>query len=88
MPSTSAALISNPSLQGVDQTKDWYIAVQTKGGGEPAVVFGIPVTNADMAKQGLGEGFKSKAHGSWLFYSEDEAAFRRRRRLPPQSKQP
>ena len=68
------ALISNPSLQGVDQTKDWYIAVQTKGGGEPAVVFGIPVTNADMAKQGLGEGFKSKAHGSWLFYSEDEAA--------------
>jgi hypothetical protein len=68
------ALISNPTLQGVDQTKDWYIAVQSKGQDEPTVVFGIPVSNADMAKAALGEGMKSKAHGGWLFYSEDEAA--------------
>jgi hypothetical protein len=67
-------LISNPTLQGVDQTKDWYIAVTTKGQEEPAVVFGIPVTNADMAKSALTEGQKSKVHGTWLFYSDDEAA--------------
>ena len=68
------ALISNPTLNGVDQTKDWYIAVFTKGQAEPAVVFGIPVTDAAAAQAALSEGLKAKAHGNWLFYSEDEAA--------------
>jgi len=68
------ALISNPTLQGVDQTKDWYIAVISNGQEEPSVVFGIPVTNAEMAQSALGENLKSKVHGGWLFYSENEEA--------------
>ncbi len=68
------ALISNPTLNGVDQTKDWYIAVFTKGEQEPAVVFGIPVTDAAAAQAALSGGLKAKAHGNWLYYSDDEAA--------------
>jgi len=68
------ALISNPTLTGVDQSKDWYIAITTKGKEEPSVVFGVPVTDVAMAQGALGDGMKSKAHGTWLFYSEDEAA--------------
>ncbi|QDT52363.1 hypothetical protein Pan44_03730 [Caulifigura coniformis] len=68
------ALISNPTLAGVDQSKDWYIAVSTKGQEEPSVVFGVPVTDVAAAQQALGDGMKSKAHGTWLYYSEDEAA--------------
>ncbi len=66
------ALISNPTLNGVDQTKDWYVAVYTNGQEEPSVVFGIPVTDATVAQSALSEGLKSKAYGSWLYYSEDE----------------
>jgi hypothetical protein len=68
------ALISNPSLAGVDQSKDWYIGVFTNGQEEPSVVFGIPVTDAAAAQGALGDGMKSKAHGTWLFYSDDEDA--------------
>ncbi|HVJ67796.1 MAG TPA: hypothetical protein VM510_07430 [Caulifigura sp.] len=64
------ALIKNPTLAGVDQTKDWYIAVSTHGQDEPSVVFGIPVTDAAAAQGALGEGFKSKAFGGWLYYSD------------------
>ncbi len=68
------ALIANPTLAGVDQTKDWYIGVYTNGQEEPSVVFGIPVTDAAAAQGALGGGMKSKAYGSWLYYSDDEEA--------------
>jgi hypothetical protein len=66
------ALIANPSLAGVDQTKDWYIGIYTNGQEEPSIVFGIPVTDAAAAQGALREGMKAKAYGNWLYYSEDE----------------
>jgi hypothetical protein len=36
------ALISNPTLSGVDQTKDWYVAAFFRGTEEPQVVFAVP----------------------------------------------
>ncbi|MBX3441465.1 MAG: hypothetical protein KF774_03600 [Planctomyces sp.] len=67
-------LISNPALTGVDQTKDWYIAIHTNGPDQPSVVFAIPTTNAKAADAALGEQFSSHAAGGWLYYSEDEDA--------------
>jgi hypothetical protein len=68
------ALISNPALAGVDQSKDWYIGIYTNGEEEPSVVFAVPTTDSAAAAAALGESFSSTTVDNWLFYSEDEGA--------------
>jgi hypothetical protein len=64
--------ISNPTLAGVDQSKDWYISVFTKGQEEPSILFAVPVTDAEAAKGAVGDEFSTKSADKWLFYSKDE----------------
>lgn len=66
------ALVQNPAMTEVSQTKDWYIAVFMNGQEEPSVMFAVPTTDADAAKAALGENFSSTVAGEWLYYSEDE----------------
>ncbi len=62
--------ISNPSMTGVDQSRDWYVGAYSNGKSEPQVVFAIPAVDADDFVAALGEGFKSAVHGKYVFYTD------------------
>lgn len=66
--------ISNPAMTGVDQSKDWWVAAFPTAEAEPTVVFGIPTSDADALKDAVGDGFTFVVDGSWVYYSDDEAA--------------
>ncbi|HID24109.1 MAG TPA: hypothetical protein EYP14_17145 [Planctomycetaceae bacterium] len=66
-------LISNPTLAGVDQKRDWYVAAFARAEGEPGVLFVIPVTDAKAFQEALGDQFKSVAKDKWVVYSDDAA---------------
>lgn len=64
--------ISNPSLTGVDQARDWYLAVFADAKADPAVVFVIPATDADAMQKALPENVASFARGDWVLYAENK----------------
>ncbi len=67
--------ISNPTLGGVDQAADWWLAVfAPPEGGEPGVVFVIPATDVKAMKEALGDSFKFTEFGKWGVYTENDAA--------------
>ncbi|NOX56249.1 MAG: hypothetical protein GXP27_17755 [Planctomycetes bacterium] len=66
-------LISNPTLAGVDQKQDWYVAAFAKAEGEPGVLFVIPATDVKAFQKGLGDQFKSVAKDKFVVYSDDAA---------------
>ncbi|MGE5192559.1 MAG: hypothetical protein ACM3U2_08655 [Deltaproteobacteria bacterium] len=87
----SAALglaISNPTLAGVDQESDWWVAVYAKGGEkEPDVVFIVPATDIKAMKEGLGESVKFMENGKLGVYTTDaDAATKTAARLKGEGK--
>ena len=87
----SAALglaISNPTLAGVDQESDWWVAVYAKGGEkEPDIVFIIPATDIKAMKEGLGDSVKFMEHGKLGVYTTDaDAASKTAARLKGEGK--
>lgn len=62
--------ISNPSMTGVDQSRDWYVGAYSNGKSEPLVVFAIPAVDADDFVAALGDGFKSSVHGKYVLYTD------------------
>src|SRR5690606_5155632 len=48
-------MISNPTLTGVDQSRDWYAGVYTHSDSPPTVVFAIPAVKSEDFKSALGE---------------------------------
>ena len=62
--------ISNPTLAGVDSTKDWYLGVFSQGRDEPLVVFAIPAIDTDELVDAIGEGMDSSVHGNWVLYTD------------------
>lgn len=62
--------ISNPSMTGVDQSRDWYVGAYSNGKAEPQVVFAIPAVDADDFVAALGDKFKSSVHGKFVFYTD------------------
>jgi hypothetical protein len=68
--------ILNPSMEGVDSTKDWYIAVFSpeEENGQPDTVFVIPATDVKKMAEGLGEDVKFMEHGSYGVYTQSERA--------------
>ncbi len=67
--------ISNPTLAGVDQESDWWVAIYAKGGEkEPDVVFIIPATDLKAMKEGLGDSVKFMEHGKLGVYTTDADA--------------
>ncbi len=69
--------ISNPTLQGVDMDKDWWMGVFMQGEDEPQVVFVIPATDIKDMEDAIDESFAFTKSGSWGIYSEDEEAVKR-----------
>ena len=67
------AVISNPTLGGVDLKQDWYVAVFAVKGAEPAVVFVVPATDVKALQGGVDESFTFASKDSWVAYSQDEA---------------
>lgn len=67
-------VISNPTLKGVDQDRDWWVAVFPTADGEPGVVFAIPTTDADAMKDVVAEAGMTHTvkHEKYLFYTSDE----------------
>jgi len=66
--------ISNPTMQGVDQGRDWYAAVFLNGEEEPSVVFFIPALNVEEMEEAIDESFYFTSKDDVGIYSEDEAA--------------
>lgn len=69
--------ISNPTLQGVDMDKDWWMGVFTHENAEPQVVFVIPATDVGDMEDAIDESFAFTKQGNWGIYSEDEEAVAR-----------
>lgn len=67
-------LISNPSLAGVDQEKDWYVVVHAHEDADPTVVFVIPATDAKAQEGAINTKMTKFARDGWVFYGEDKAA--------------
>jgi hypothetical protein len=67
------AVISNPTLGGVDLKQDWYVAVFAVKGAEPSVVFVVPATDVKALQGGVDDSFTFASKDSWVAYSKDEA---------------
>lgn len=64
--------ILNPTLEGVDMTKDWYMAIfaPAEGSPEPTMLYIIPATDVKAMEEGLGGEVKFVAHGDFGVYSQ------------------
>ena len=65
-------LVSNPALQGIDQQRDWWAAVFPDANADPGIVFIVPVTDADAARQAVIGEFHFVNHGDWLLYTDQQ----------------
>ncbi len=66
--------ISNPTMQGVDQSRDWWAGVFLNKDEDPAVVFVIPAIDTDAMSEALDESFTFVAHDKYGIYSDNDAA--------------
>ncbi|WP_437225596.1 hypothetical protein SH661x_004139 [Planctomicrobium sp. SH661] len=65
-------MISNPTLTGVDQSRDWYAGVYCEESAPPTVVFAIPALNAEDLVSALGEEVSSDVKDRWVLYTDAE----------------
>ena len=63
--------ISNPSLTGVDQSRDWYIVAFTQVDAPPKVVFAIPGIDTDDMVAALGDDMTTAVHDDWVLYTNE-----------------
>ena len=75
LPMAFGQAIKNPQLAGVDQSKDWYVALFIDDSGEPKGVLVLPVTDADEAKGAMEETFEFVEHKTWLICSPEGRFF-------------
>lgn len=64
--------ISNPTLTGVDQSRDWYVGVYGQQDGAPIMVFAIPAIKAEDMISALGPDVKTQVHDRWVLYTDGE----------------
>ena len=66
-------IISNPTLAGVDQEKDWWVGVFASDQGQPTLVFVIPAKDTQAMQEAVTatEGVTFLAHKSWGIYTAD-----------------
>jgi hypothetical protein len=75
LPMALGQAIKNPQLAGVDQSKDWYVALFIDDSGEPKGVLVLPVTDADEAKGAMEETFEFLERETWLICSPEGRFF-------------
>ncbi len=66
--------ISNPGLAGVDVEKDWWAIVFAESRQKPALVFVVPVTDANAVKNALPPGFEFHSADKLAIYSDNAEA--------------
>lgn len=66
--------ISNRSLAGVDQSRDWYVAVFADARANPVVLFIIPAMDAAVMQQQLPDNVTSFVRDDWVYYAEQAEA--------------
>lgn len=64
--------ISNPTLAGLDNTRDMCVGVFLSQTKRPGLLYVIPVSDEAAFKSGLGENYKSVVQDKWIIYSEDQ----------------
>lgn len=69
--------IFNPTMAGVDRTRDWHVAAFVDADEDPAVVFIIPATDTGVLQAALPDGMPSFVRDDWVIYCEDEATLDR-----------
>lgn len=67
--------ISNPTLAGVDQSKDWWAAVFLRPEEEPVTVFYIPASDAKAMRNALGQEQNFLERQGYGIYTTDEDTF-------------
>lgn len=68
-------MIYNQSLAGVDAKGDWWVAVFPQAGGDPGIVFAVPVTDAEAAKKETGTNYQYAKFENWLLYTDHSETF-------------
>jgi uncharacterized protein (DUF1778 family) len=71
-PSLLGRTVSNPTLAGVDQSRDWYAALFTDGNGPMKGVLLLPTTGIADVKQAMGPSFDFVEKDGWLACSKDD----------------
>jgi len=64
-------VIANPTLTGVDLSRDWYAGVYFEQDGPPVVVYAIPAVNTDDLVSAL-EDLTTEVKGNWVVYTDSE----------------
>lgn len=64
--------IKNPTMEGVDQAGDFYVAVFVEKNAVPGIVFAIPGKNLGDMQDALGEDVAFLKQGKHGIYSDDE----------------
>lgn len=65
-------VISNPTLAGVDQSRDWWLGVFSQAQNNPALVFVVPAKDLNAMQAAVeATGMTFLAHQSWGIYSSD-----------------
>lgn len=65
--------ISNPTLAGVDNTRDMYVGVFLSKTKSPGILYVVPVKDEAVIIKELGEKYKSVVQEKWIIYSEDRS---------------
>ena len=71
LPILMGNVLTNPTLNGIDKSRDWYVA-GFAGENQDAVLV-LPVTDAEAAKETLQENTQSIEHGDWLICCRKDA---------------
>lgn len=77
--------ISNPTMAGVDRSRDWHVVAFAHADSDPYVVFIIPATDTDSLQNALPEGMASFVRDDWVFYCEEEAGLEPLKQEVPES---
>lgn len=68
-------LVYNKSLAGVDDKGDWWVAVFPTAGGDPGILFAVPVKDAEAAKKETGTNYQYAKFENWLLYTDHMPTF-------------
>lgn len=63
-------VIKNPTLAGVDMTRDWYVMLFASAANPPQPVLLIPATDVEAFKAALGTRHAVAISGDWIAYSQ------------------
>lgn len=66
-------MVNNPSLDGLDLSNDWYIALMIDDVGQPQPVFVLPTTDFEKASKAMDAELEIAENKSWLICTPDAA---------------